>query len=280
MQPNVLPFFAKYIETELGIIYSEFNHFQLQNRLEEIAKILGLAGPDALYELAQKPLAPTVKQLLLDIATNNETSFFRDPKLFKGVESLILPMLAERGKPGAPARIWSAACSTGQEPYSLAILLEQFEERTKQKVHAQIVATDISARVLDRARSGRYTQLEAQRGLAMPVLLKSFQKDAESYWTISPALRARVSFETKNLLQPFDSLGKFDVIFCRNVLIYQSVASKTQIIKRLAGALKPGGYLVLGAGESLIGLSESFEGRKADEAIVYQLKDGAGTKAA
>jgi chemotaxis protein methyltransferase CheR len=272
MQPNVLSFFAKYIEKELGIVYSEFNHFQLQNRLEEIAKILGLAGPDALYDLAQKPLAPTVKQLLLDIATNNETSFFRDPKLFRGFEKLILPLLAEKGTPSAPARIWSAACSTGQEPYSLALLLDQHQETMKKKVHAQIVATDISARVLDRARAGRFTQLEAQRGLPSPLLLKYFQKDAESFWTISPEIRSRISFETKNLLQPFDSLGKFDVIFCRNVLIYQSVPNKTEIIKRLSAALRPGGYLVLGAGESLIGLSEAFDGRKAEEAIVYQLK--------
>ncbi|RZA03214.1 MAG: protein-glutamate O-methyltransferase CheR [Proteobacteria bacterium] len=280
MQPNILAFFSKYIEKELGIVYSEFNHFQLQNRLEEITKILGLNGPQELFELAQKPLPPTVKQLILDIATNNETSFFRDPRLFKGVESLLLPMLADKGKAGAPCRIWSAACSTGQEPYSLAMLLDQYEEKHKQKIHAQITATDISARVLERARAGRYTQLEAQRGLPMPLLLKYMQKDAESFWTIAPALKSRITFEARNLLQPFDAMGKFDIIFCRNVLIYQSVPSKIQIIKRLSEALRPDGYLVLGAGESLIGLSEAFENRKTEEAIVYQLKPAAAKAAA
>lgn len=273
MQLKTIQFFAKYIERELGIIYSDFNQFQLQNRLEEITKILGLADGEALYQLAQLPLAPTVRQLLLDTATNNETSFFRDPRLFRAVENLIVPPLLQKAQGGPSARVWCAACSTGQEPYSLAMMIHGQAEKLKLNPNLEIVATDISQRVLERARRGRYSQLEVQRGLPSPLLVKHFQKEADDFWTINSSLRQIMKFDSLNLLTPFDSLGKFDLIFCRNVLIYQSVPSKVEIIRRLRAALRPGGYLVLGAGESLIGLSEEFQGVKQDEAIVYQAKE-------
>lgn len=273
MQLKTIQFFAKYIERELGIIYSEFNQFQLQNRLDEITKILGLPDVEALYQLAQQPLAPTVRQLILDTATNNETSFFRDPKLFRAVENLIVPALLKGAQGGVPARVWCAACSTGQEPYSLAMMIQGQAEKLKLAPNLELVATDISHRVLERARRGQYSQLEVQRGLPAPLLVKHFQKEADDSWTISAQIRQMMKFETRNLLTPFDSLGKFDLIFCRNVLIYQSVPSKIEIIRRLRAALRPNGYLVLGAGESLIGLSEEFQGVKQDEAIVYQAKE-------
>lgn len=265
-----IAYFSQFIQKELGIVYSEFNRFQLQNRLEEVSRIVGAADPVALQKMAMEKMTPDLKQLILDIATNNETSFFRDPKLFKAVEDSALHSIA--GANGANFRIWSAACSNGQEPYSLAMILDQIKDKSSLSTAPKILATDISSRVLEKAAKGRYSQLEIQRGLPAPLLIKYFKKDDENFWTVSPALKAMVEFRKLNLLDSFSSLGQFDVIFCRNVLIYQNVENKIRILDKLTECLKPGGYLVLGAGESLIGLSENFETVKSNESIFYRLK--------
>ena len=272
MSPEIILFFAQYIEKELGIVYAESNYYQLQNRLEEITRILGLGAPADLHALAKKGLSGDARQLVLDIATNNETSFFRDPKIFKAISTKILPEIIAKAPAHRPIRIWSAASSFGQEPYTLAMIAHELCKDPITLRRFEITATDISSRALDRAKKGRYSQLEVQRGLPSALLVKHFKKDAENYWTISPQLRELVQFRALNLLSPFDSLGLFDLILCRNVLIYQNVPNKAAIIKRLVDRLQPGGVLVLGAGESMIGLSDAFETMKAEDSIYYQLK--------
>lgn len=264
MSPENAQFFSKLIERELGIIYSDFNLFQLQNRLEEIVRILGLKDVQELQNKAQGQMTSTMKQLLLDIATNNETSFFRDPKMFKMVASELFPRYKDKA-----LRVWSAACSTGQEPYSLTMLAKEHAP----SITLEIVATDISARVLKRAEDARYSQLEVQRGLPAPLLIKYFSKDATDHWVVQPALRSLVRFQPCNLLSSFDHLGLFDLILCRNVLIYQNVESKMKIIEKLVRSLRPGGTLVLGAGESMIGLSDAFESVQNEQVIYYRLKN-------
>lgn len=271
MANEVVLFFAKMIEKELGIIYSDFNYFQLANRLEEIVKMQGFKDVEELYKIAQTPMTSTLKQLILDIATNNETSFFRDPKLFQAVKNQLIPELFNNAKNGS-IKIWSAASSAGQEPYSIAMLLKEYSETAPKKVDYKILASDISSRILEKAQKAQYSQLEVQRGLSAAQLVKYFTKDNENYWTLGKEIRSIVDFKRVNLLDSFSQLGTFDVIFCRNVLIYQNVENKMMIINKLVSCLNENGYLILGAGESMIGLSDSFESVKLGEAIVYKLK--------
>jgi chemotaxis protein methyltransferase CheR len=276
---EILIYFAKYIETELGIVYSEFNYYQLQNRIEEIVRILGLKDVTTFYLAAKSGISPQVKQLLLDTATNNETSFFRDPKVFKALQDDLLPDFVKRFKthPYKKLRVWSAACSSGQETYTLSMVFKDFFANHCASMSFDIVATDISSKILERARTGKYSQLEIQRGLPASLMTKYFEKNAEDQWLAKAELKKTIQFQPLNLLESYQSLGKFDLIFCRNVLIYQSVENKIAIISRLAECLEPGGILAMGAGESLIGLSERYETIKWGDCLFYRVKAKAHT---
>lgn len=266
----ILTFFQKYIESELGIIYSEHNFFQLQNRLEEITKLLGFSTIEQLFDSAQKGITGSFRQLLLDISTNNETSFFRDNKVFLAFEKSILPDLYQKLNSKRKIRIWSAASSTGQEALTVSILIQEFSKKLISPVSFSILATDISSRVLEKAKSATYTQLEVQRGLPAPMLIKYFTKNEKDMWTAKNELVSSISYSSLNLKEPFSHSEKFDLIFCRNVLIYQSVASKIEILKKLTSDLELGGYLILGAGESLLGLSNDYRQTYAEGAVIYQ----------
>jgi chemotaxis protein methyltransferase CheR len=269
---DMLKFFAKYIESELGIVYAEHNYFQLENRLEEIAKLVGVPCIQSLYEQAKSGISGQFKQMLLDVATNNETSFFRDPKVFKAIENTILKSVSSFLSPGEKLRIWSAASSTGQEALSLTMMIKEFNLREKQNIGFSILASDISERVLARAKGGSYTQLEVQRGMPAPYLIKYFKKDDEDKWTASSELLAHIDFKKINLKGDFGIREQFHFVLCRNILIYQNVEGKIDIINRIAKVLAPGGYLVLGAGESLLGLSTDFEQCLVEGSILYRKK--------
>lgn len=259
-------FFAALIEKELGIVYAEFNLFQLEARLEEVCKLLGLDSVAALHAEAKTGLFGARKQVLLDVATNNETLFFRDRAVFDSLRGHILPQLLAASKEGID--IWSAACSTGQEALSVAMILHDLGALPR----ARILGTDISDRVLEKARSGCYSQLEVQRGLQAPQLVKFFTQVKDSFWRVDDSLRVKMRFEQQNLLSSFDHRGLFDLILCRNVLIYQPVKNKAAIVDRLRRRLKPGGYLVLGSGESLMGISQEFEAVRVGESVFYKDK--------
>lgn len=269
---KILTFFAHFIEKELGIIYAEHNYFQLKNRLEEIAKLKGIETLERLYEEAQKGIQGTFKQLLLDIATNNETSFFRDPKVFKAIEALILAECQKRSPFGARLNIWSAAASTGQESVSTAILIKEFASKMGVNINFGITATDISERVLARARMGRYSQLEVQRGLPAPLLIKYFKKDENDTWQVVPEIKNCIQFRTQNLKESLSFPEPFDLILCRNVLIYQNVESKKEILNRITKTLAPGAFLIMGSGESLLGLSNDYESVSSEGAVIYRKK--------
>lgn len=271
MRTDILNFFAKYIETELGIIYSEENYFQLQNRLEEIAKLIGSPSVENLFVQAQQNISGAFKQLLLDVATNNETSFFRDNKVFKAIENTVVPEFYEKLK-GQPLQIWSAASSTGQEGVSLAILMTEWAIKNGKPLPFQIIGSDISERVLEKARSGLYSQLEIQRGLPAPLLIKYFKKEKDDYWRTSPDLLRNIDYRKQNLKSPFPFTNRFQLVLCRNVLIYQSLDSKIEILRRIAETLVPGGYLILGSGENLYGLSKDFEQTHCDGAVIFRKK--------
>lgn len=267
---EILLFFAKRIESELGIVYADHNYFQLENRLLEIANLLDIESLEKLYEHAQKGIDGQFHQMLMDLATNNETSFFRDAKIFRCIEQAVLATFRTNHPHSTKLRIWSAAASSGQEALSVAMTVFEWNQKQSDRLDFEVLGTDISERILKKAQSARYSQLEIQRGLPAPLMLKYFAKDADNFWTPVSDLRGKIEFRRLNLKENFVFAEKFHLILCRNVLIYQTVQGKKEIIKRLFDSLAPGGFLVLGAGESLIGLSDAFAQTQIDGSIIYQ----------
>ncbi len=272
---KILKYFADYIESQLGIIYSETNYFQLEHRLKEIATQLNLKDVNELYQFSLTyGFNGKFKALLLDLATNNETSFFRDQAVFKVLSSLIYPEVCklENNQIRGHISIWSAAASSGQEVYSIAMELQQCRLLNPTLLDFKILATDISDTILKRCENAIYSQLEVQRGLPAKMLIDYFQKENESSWQIKPELRKNIEFKKMNLLDPWYGHGPFQIVFCRNVLIYQSVENKKKVIEKIYHTLSPNGFLVLGAAESLFGISEQFEQLHHGNAVFYKKK--------
>jgi chemotaxis protein methyltransferase CheR len=272
LAPSQLKLFADFIQKETGIIYSEQNAFALQTRLEEITKAMNLKSPTELYDLACKGFTGSLRQMMLDSATNHETSFFRDMKIFQTIEKHILPELRKNSPHIGIFRVWCAASSFGQEPYSLCMVLSEIAAKDPTAPRAEVIATDIADKAIARSKEGKYSQLEVQRGLPAPYLVKYFTKTPDDYWQVKHELKIMVQFKKQNLLDSFASLGKFDFVLCRNVLIYQNEAKKKEILARIAELLSPKGFLVLGASESLIGLSDDFQQRFENGTIFFQKK--------
>jgi chemotaxis protein methyltransferase CheR len=193
---------------------------------------------------------------VVDAMTTNETFFFRDKTPFDIFEQTILPELIAR-KRGGTIRVWCAAASTGQEPYSLAMVAEAMGARMG-GCKLEILGTDISERCLEKAKAGSYTQFEVQRGLPVQMLLKHFRKDGDA-WRIDDRLKANIRFRPMNLLDDFRGLGRFDVIFCRNVLIYFDQKTKKQVLERMSSQVEGPGYLLMGAAETVLGVTDTFK---------------------
>jgi chemotaxis protein methyltransferase CheR len=271
LKTEEVKFFADYIESQLGIVYAPENYYQLENRLKNIADFLSLPDAKAVYEKATKDgISGTFKQFLLDISTNNETSFFRDLKVFQTVENKLLPSLKELFPKSFNFRIWCCAASFGQEPYSLAMLVHEFLEKNPGHPPIEIIATDIADHALKRCHEATYSQLEAQRGLSSSRLIKYFSKNDADQWILSPQIKNLVKFQKQNLLEPFAGMGMFHLIFCRYVLIYQDNERRKQIIKKLEKCLQPKGILVLGASESALGVSETLHHVSDNNVVYYQ----------
>lgn len=266
MDTSIFNFFAKYIEQELGIIYNDLNEGALEKRLEEIKEILQLASVEELYQVCSKSgIFGHTKQLILDIATNNETLFFRDKKAFEMLREYIFPEILKR-KNNITVR--SLACSYGQEPYSIAMVLDEL--RQTEQFSSSIDASDISNRALEYAKQGKYSQLQVQRGLSSKYLVKYFSKDSADYWSVSPTLSNQINFFERNLLELNQERHKYDVILCRYVLIYQDTERKKKILDDIYKMLNPGGYLLLGGSESMIGLSKTYHEERYEGAICYR----------
>ena len=249
-------FISGLLKTRSGLALTPDKGYLIDTRLGPIAKANGMADVRELIgKLRANPNAPIVYQVV-ESMTTNESMFFRDSKPFDQMTKVILPAMKEQGKKSL--RIWSAACSTGQEAYSLAMLLKE-ESAKYPGLSAEIYATDLAEKVVQRAREGIYSQFEIQRGLPINLLMKYFVQRPNNNWEINAALKAMVKFTTGNLLLPYAALGRFDVIFCRNVLIYFDEKTKSDVIDRMAGILNPPGYLFLGGSESTHGLSSKFK---------------------
>lgn len=269
---EVLKFFANYIQSELGIIYTDTNFFQLEHRLKDISVQLGYVDVEAFYQIAKSGIAGMTRSLLLDLATNNETSFFRDPAIYKALSEHVIPEILSRG-PKVTLDIWSAASSSGQEPYSIAMELSELSKKNANLPMYKLLATDVSDTILKRAQNGQYSQLEVQRGLPAKLMVQYFDKVEDDQWKVKPSLQKDINFKKLNLLHEWGDIGTFDVVFIRNVLIYQNVENKKKVIAKVLERLRPGGHLFLGAAESLFGISDQFTQLSLGSAIVYKKKD-------
>ena len=248
-------FISGMLKQKSGLALTPDKGYLLETRLTPIAKANGLADIKALIvKLRANPTAPLAYQVI-ESMTTNESMFFRDTKPFDQLSKVILPDLKAKGK--TQVRIWSAACSTGQEAYSTAITLK--EESVKYPgMNFEIYGTDLAEKVLEKARAGIYSQFEVQRGLPITYLMKYFVQRPNNNWEISDAMKAMVRFAPGNLLTPYTA-GKFDIIFCRNVLIYFDEKTKSDVLDRMAAILNPPGYLFLGGSETVHGLSSKFK---------------------
>lgn len=257
MTPEEFSYLAAYLKKESGLVLSENKGYLIESRLLPLARDNGL---DSISALVSKMKAGAPKTLLDDVTeamTTNESFFFRDKTPFTILEETVLPKMMETRKTAKKLRIWCAAASTGQEPYSIAMILKEWAAKLP-GWRFEIIGTDLSADVLRRAKLGRYTQFEVQRGLPIQMLVKYFKQDGTD-WEISADIRNMVQYRKMNLLDDFGSLGKFDIVFCRNVLIYFDQQTKGEILDRTARLLSDDGYLFLGAAETVIGITDTFK---------------------
>jgi chemotaxis protein methyltransferase CheR len=249
-------FLRKLLKDRSGLVLSADKQYLVESRLMPIARKAGING---LGELVAK-LKAGHERLAVDVVeamTTNESFFFRDKIPFDHFRDVVLPSLIKARAAHKRLRIWCSAASTGQEPYSLAMQLkEQADRLTGWRV--DIIGTDLSTEVLEKAKAGMYSQFEVQRGLPIQMLVKYFAANGEM-WQVSADLRAMVQYRSLNLLQDFSHLGMFDVVFCRNVLIYFDQETKIDVLERVARIMEPDGYLMLGAAETVVGLTESFK---------------------
>lgn len=239
-----------------GLALSLEKRYLAESRLGILCRRRGIDGIGQLVQRLRPGNDTELENAVVEAMTTNETLFFRDQSPFELFRNVILPEKLTSNAATRSLRIWCAAVSTGQEAYSLAMVLDEMAVRLS-GWKVQIIGTDISAEVLERARTGIYNQFEIQRGLPIQMLLKHFQQNGDK-WQVSERLRAMVELQQNNLLQPNGHLGQFDVIFCRNVLIYFDVPTKTKVLEALAPRLAPDGALVLGAAETVIGITSAI----------------------
>jgi chemotaxis protein methyltransferase CheR len=260
-------YLRKLLKERSGLDLSADKQYLVESRLIPLARRAGLSG---IAELVQK-MKNGSEALTTDVVeamTTNETFFFRDKIPFDHLRDTILPQLVPARTNRRALRIWSAASSTGQEPYSIAMCLKEFGPALS-GWRIEIVATDLSQEVLEKSRAGIYSQFEVQRGLPIQMLVKYFKQTGE-LWQLNADIRGMVQHKQLNLLQDFSSLGKFDIIFCRNVLIYFDQDTKIRTFERLSKMLEGDGTLMLGAAETVVGISDAFR-PYPDKRGLYQL---------
>lgn len=263
-------YIRQFLHKQSAIHLDESKHYLAEARLDVLARQEGEASASALVTRLRNHPCEVLRRKVVDAMTTNETSFFRDSHPFESLRAHILPDLIHKRR--APRRlcIWSAACSSGQEPYSLAMLIrESFPELVTWDL--EIIATDLSSEILARAARGRFTQMEVNRGVPAPLLIKYFRRDGLE-WQIREDLRSMITFRQLNLIGPWTGLHKVDLIFMRNVLIYFDDATKKQIFKRLSTVIQPDGYLLLGGAETTLNLDATFRKRIADKCTFYGLE--------
>ncbi|MCX4187651.1 CheR family methyltransferase [Methylophaga sp. OBS4] len=264
--------FKQFLEDACGILLGDGKQYLIVSRLTKLLREEKISNVADLLVAIRLGQPRHLRDAVIDAMTTNETSWFRDGTPFETLGQVVLPTL-EQQRP-SPLRIWSSACSSGQEPYTISITLSEYARRVPNSrlAGSQIIATDISTSMLSQARLAEYESVALGRGLSESRRQQFFTRVGES-WRVKEDIRQRVSFREQNLLQSFATLGRFDIIFCRNVLIYFSAERKQDILKRMAQTLNRGGYLFLGASETISGYSDAFELVRTPFGSVYKRKD-------
>jgi chemotaxis protein methyltransferase CheR len=258
-------FLQQHVYSQSGIVLEEDKHYLFESRLTPIVRQLGLGSINDLCALLIATREESIGRKVVEAMTTNETYFFRDPAHYDAIRGVLLPRLKQDRRDAKRLRFWSAASSTGQEAYSLAMLLleEGFSDW-----NIQIVGTDFSSQVLERARSGKYQQIEVNRGLPAALLVKHFHRSGVD-WQLSEPVRRMACFEPIDLRKSMRSLGPFDLVFCRNVMIYFDAGTRKEILKQIHGTLFRDGWLLLGGAETAFGVEEWFDRQTVGGASVY-----------
>lgn len=275
MRPEDFDFIAKLLKDRSGLVITRDKAYLLESRLTPVARKRGLKGLDDLVA-SMRTAGEDLLREVTEAMTTNESFFFRDMKPFDQFKALVLPALIQSRAQKKSFRIWSAACSSGQEAYSLAMIMkEEGPKLAGWKI--EVVGTDISNEMLEKAKAGMYSQFEVQRGLPINMLVKYFKKNTEM-WQIDPAIRAMVQFREYNLLHDLKPLGQFDVVFCRNVLIYFDQPTKTRVLESISKNMPDDGFLYLGGAETVLGISDRFK-PIPEQRGVYSVNRGAAAVA-
>lgn len=262
--------FSRFLESQCGIVLGDSKQYLVRSRLSPLVAKFKLASLSDLLRDVVTGRNRELRVAAVDAMTTNETLWFRDTYPFAVLADKLLPEIAANKR---PIKIWSAASSSGQEPYSMAMtVLETQTRKPGMLPNVSITATDISASMLDMCRAGIYDNLALGRGLS-PERRRTFFEDAgDGRMKVKDNVKRMVNFRPQNLMDSYALLGKFDIIFCRNVLIYFSPDMKSKVLNQMANSLNPGGYLLLGASESLTGLTDRFEMVRCNPGIIYKLK--------
>ena len=256
MTPEDFGFLRKLLKERSGLVLAAEKQYLAESRLLPLVRKHGMTTLAELIAKLKEAQSAALTSEVVDAMTTNETFFFRDKIPFEHFRDTMMPALLQLRGREKRIRIWCTAAATGQEPYSLAMTLHGMGAQLA-GFKIQIVATDICTPVIEKAKAGVYTQFEVQRGLPIQMLVKYFSREGER-WQITPELRDMVQFRTLNLLNDFSPLGGFDVVFCRNVLIYFDQPTKISVLDRLARQTAPDGFLMLGAAETVVGLTDAF----------------------
>lgn len=280
MKPADFELLASSIKTRSGLVLTPEKAYLLESRLLPIVRKYNLRTLEELVEVIRKKREEVVLRDITEAMTTNESFFFRDQKPFTVFQKALLPQLLASRASQKKIRIWSAASSSGQEAYSLAMICVE-EEAKLQGWKIEIVGTDLSREMVERAKSGIYTQFEVQRGLPVTHLVKYFSQIGSDKWQIKENLRQMVQFKEGNLLHDLSSLGTFDIIYCRNVLIYFDPPTKGKVLLAMSKILAPDGTLLLGGAETVLGISDRFKPAGGEHGLyVHNTEAAAATKTA
>jgi chemotaxis protein methyltransferase CheR len=270
LSDDSLTFVCKLVRDQSAIELEASKSYLIEARLAPVAKQFGFASTSELIHDLKSKQRVDVQRRVVSAMTTNETSFFRDIHPFDTLRKVIVPEFRAKRATQRALNIWSCACSTGQELYSIAMLIrEHFPDLASWKI--DLLGTDLSDEVLDRAQKAQFTQIEVNRGLSAPLLLKNFQR-AGMNWELKPEIKSMASFRKLNLIENWPALPKMDVVFLRNVLIYFSPDTKKTILKKIRQVMAPDGVLFLGAAETTMNLDTSFERTQIDNGVFYRLK--------
>ncbi|ADZ69381.1 CheR family methyltransferase [Polymorphum gilvum] len=257
MTPSEYEFLKRFLKERSGLVLSDDKQYLVESRLVPVARKTGIDTLSALVSALQRGGNAALASNVVEAMTTNESFFFRDKTPFEHFTNTMLPAMLDKRSKTRSFKIWCAAASTGQEPYSLGICLREAGAKVA-GWRVRILGTDLSTEVLEKAKAGIYSQFEVQRGLPIQMLLKYFTQQGD-LWQINPDLRAMIEWRKLNLLENFSHLGEFDIVFCRNVLIYFDQQTKIDILQRIAKLMPEDGFLVLGAAETVVGLTDAFQ---------------------